>query len=102
MDKSIAYPESKNHKSEYRIDLDYFKSSLGREYQLGMTDDSWNKENDYACDFTLHGNKCGDYTSGVLNNTFVYFNTDEPCYEWRVELLKRAIASGHLTEDKIK
>jgi hypothetical protein len=97
----IAYPESEHHTSGYRTDLGYFKSSLGVEYQLGMTDTRWNKENGYACDFTLHGKEGGDYTSGKLNNTFVVFNTDEPCDEWRVELIKRAIEGGYLNKDLV-
>ena len=93
----VAYPESEHHNSGYRIDLGYFRSSLGTEYQLGMTDARWNKENGYACDFTLHGIEGGDYTSGKLNASFIH-EGNSPHDEWRMELLQRAISGGFLKE----
>ena len=99
----IAYPHSEHHESDYRIDLGYFKASNGKEYQLGVTDIPWNIMNGYACDYTIHGVKETDYTSGRIGilNLFRTDSIHSADNEWKIELYKRALAKDIIKKEDI-
>lgn len=104
--KKIAFPNSEHHTSNYRVDLGYFTTSNGNEYQLGMTDTSFKEINGYDCDYTIVGEEGGSYSSGRLDTIFIYKNKSEKYPKNgdtpKHELLKRAISKGLLDINCIK
>ena len=99
-----AHPLSEHHASDYRKNLGYFKSSNGTEYQLGVTNSEWSKENGHVSDYTIHGDNNGDYTSGHIGvlNLFRNDSIHNIHNEWKIELLKRCLGFQLIKKEDIK
>ena len=97
----LAHKNSEHHKSTYRIDLGYFKDSKGNEYQLGITDASYRRIHGHTCDYTIHGESGGDYTSGTMDRFFIHKIGKDEMFEFKKELYKRAFILGLLKKERI-
>ena len=97
----VAFPKSDTHLCGYRIDLGYFKDDTGKEYQLGITGPLFFENNGYTCDYTITGDKTGDYCSGKLNYIEIYKKGYPNPFKWKDELFRRAIKGDHIDRDKL-
>lgn len=102
MQDKKAFPKSEHHTSSYRTDLGYFLDKRGREYQLGVTDESFHKIHGYTCDYTIVGEEPGDYRSSDFRYAPLYENGIVPEHdEWRIELWRRAYKAGLISESGV-
>ena len=98
----VAHPNSEHHMSSYRVDLGYFKDSRGIEYQLGITDASYEAMWGHTCNYTITGEEPQDYGSMDMRYLLVYKNQIVPDYgECRNELYRRAIKLGFIDRNKL-